>query len=250
MARFSGRVTIALEVMEPTSTIVLHAKELDVELVGARPATASRSPPTLSIDAGDRAHHGADGASARTGPGRAGPAVRRAREPRACSATTAAPTWTTTGAERVLAATQFEAPHARRAFPCFDEPEFKASFDVTLVVADGLLAISNGPEIGRESLGDGRVRVHFAPTIPMSTYLVAWVVGPLELTEPVDAGGVAVRVAHVPGQGAPHPVRARRRLVRDHSSSPTTTASRIPARSATSSRSPTSRSARWRTSAA
>ena len=71
---------------------------------------------------------------------------------------------------------------------------------MTLVVADGLLAISNGPEIGRESLGDGRVRVRFAPTIPMSTYLVAWVVGPLELTEPVDAGGVAVRVAYVPGK--------------------------------------------------
>jgi len=35
----------------------------------------------------------------------------------------------------------------------------------------------------------------------MSTYLVAWVVGPLEVTEPVDAGGVAVRVAHVPGRG-------------------------------------------------
>ena len=106
----------------------------------------------------------------------------------------------TTGTERVLAATQFEAPHARRAFPCFDEPEFKATFDVTLVVAEGLLAISNGPEIGRESLGDGRVRVHFGPTIPMSTYLVAWVVGPLDITEPVDAGGVAVRVAHVPGK--------------------------------------------------
>ena len=83
-----------------------------------------------------------------------------------------------TGAERVLAATQFEAPHARRAFPCFDEPEFKAIFGVTLVVADGLLAISNGPEIEREPLGDGRVRVRFANTIPMSTYLVAWVVGP------------------------------------------------------------------------
>ena len=52
------------------------------------------------------------------------------------------------GAERVLATTQFEAPHARRAFPCFDEPEFKAVFDVTLVVAEDLLAISNGPEIG------------------------------------------------------------------------------------------------------
>ena len=101
----------------------------------------------------------------------------------------------------MLAATQFEAPHARAAFPCFDEPEFKAIFAITLVVADGLLALSNGPEIDREKLPDGNVRVRFGTTIPMSTYLVAWVVGPLEVTEPVDAGGVAVRVAHVPGRG-------------------------------------------------
>jgi puromycin-sensitive aminopeptidase len=105
------------------------------------------------------------------------------------------------GAEQVLAATQFEAPHARAAFPCFDEPEFKAIFAITLVVADGLLALSNGPEIDREKLPDGNVRIRFAETIPMSTYLVAWVVGPLELTEPVYADGVAVRIAHVPGRG-------------------------------------------------
>src|SRR5262249_50427395 len=105
------------------------------------------------------------------------------------------------GTQQVLAATQFEAPHARAAFPCFDEPEFKATYAITLVVADGLLALSNGPEVPREKLPDGNVRVRFGETIPMSTYLVAWVVGPLELTEPVDAGGVAVRVAHVPGRG-------------------------------------------------
>ena len=69
------------------------------------------------------------------------------------------------------------------------------------MVADGLLALSNGPEIDRAELPDGNVRVRFGETIPMSTYLVAWVVGPLEVTEPVDAGGVAVRVAHVPGRG-------------------------------------------------
>jgi puromycin-sensitive aminopeptidase len=105
------------------------------------------------------------------------------------------------GTEQVLGATQFEAPHARMAFPCFDEPEFKAVFGITLEVADGLLALSNGPELERTNLGDGRVRVGFGDTIAMSTYLVAWVVGPLELTEPVDAGGVPVRVAHVPGKG-------------------------------------------------
>ena len=161
---------------------------------------------------GRRAHHRPDRASAQRGARTGGAALRRAGQPGLLGYYRS--TYVDeTGAERVLAATQFEAPHARRAFPCFDEPEFKANFSITLVVADGLLAISNGPEIGRESLGDGRARAA-SRTIPMSTYLVAWVVGPLELTEPVDAGGVALRVAHVPA-GTSHPLRARRRLVRD-----------------------------------
>ena len=79
----------------------------------------------------------------------------------------------------MLATTQMEATDARRAFPCWDEPDAKAVFGVTLVVPDDLLAISNAGEIGREPAGDGRVAVRFADTMPMSTYLVAFVVGPL-----------------------------------------------------------------------
>ena len=196
---FSGEVAIAIDVQEPTSTITLHARELDVTLA--------------AVEQDGKAVDGAlrlDAASERVtvdtaAPLATGPALLRLRFGAPVSGGLLGyyrSTYTdASGTPRVLAATQFEAPHARRAFPCFDEPEFKAVFAVTLVVADGLLAISNGPEVARESLGDGRVKVTFAPTIPMSTYLVAWVVGPLELTEPVDAGGVAVRVAHVPGRG-------------------------------------------------
>jgi puromycin-sensitive aminopeptidase len=100
----------------------------------------------------------------------------------------------------VIATTHFEATDARRAFPCWDEPNLKAVFSVTLVVQSNLTALSNGPEVEREPLDDGRVRVRFADTMPMSTYLVAMVVGHLQLTEPVDAGGVPTRVAHVPGK--------------------------------------------------
>ncbi|HAS09952.1 MAG TPA: hypothetical protein DCS55_05435, partial [Acidimicrobiaceae bacterium] len=82
------------------------------------------------------------------------------------------------GGDRAIAVTQFEPTDARRAFPCWDEPEFKAVFGVTLDVAEDLLAISNGPELAREDLGEGRVRIRFADTMPMSTYLVAFVVGP------------------------------------------------------------------------
>ena len=61
------------------------------------------------------------------------------------------------GHERVLATTQFEATDARRAFPCWDEPEFKATFAVTLEVPDDLLAVSNAREVARQPLEDGWV---------------------------------------------------------------------------------------------
>ncbi len=104
------------------------------------------------------------------------------------------------GSAHTVASTHFEAADARRAFPCWDEPDLKAEFAVTLVVDDGLLALSNGPEVGHEPAGEGKVAVRFADTIPMSTYLVAFVVGPLELTDPVDVDGVPLRIAHVPGK--------------------------------------------------
>jgi puromycin-sensitive aminopeptidase len=105
------------------------------------------------------------------------------------------------GATRTIATTQFESTDARRAFPCWDEPDLKAVFGVTLVAAEDHLAISNGPEVEREATGDGRVRIRFADTMPMSTYLVAFVVGPLEATEPVDVDGVPLRIVHRPGKG-------------------------------------------------
>jgi puromycin-sensitive aminopeptidase len=92
----------------------------------------------------------------------------------------------------------------RRAFPCFDEPDFKAVFATTLIAASDHLAISNGPEASRSVIsreqGD-KVAVKFADTMPMSTYLVAFVVGKLEATEPVDVDGVPLRIVHTPGKG-------------------------------------------------
>jgi puromycin-sensitive aminopeptidase len=98
------------------------------------------------------------------------------------------------GERQVIATTQFEATDARRAFPCFDEPAFKATYGITLVVSDHLLALSNGAEVARIPAGDGKVAVRFADTMKMSTYLVALVVGPLVATEPVDVDGVPLRV--------------------------------------------------------
>ena len=104
------------------------------------------------------------------------------------------------GKEHTIATTQFEATHARRAFPCWDEPDFKARFAVTLVVPDGLMAVSNGGVISEERARRGWKRVEFAETMVMSTYLVAFVVGPFAATDAVDVAGVPLRVVAPPGK--------------------------------------------------
>ena len=105
------------------------------------------------------------------------------------------------GVEHSIATTQFESTHARRAFPCFDEPAFKASYGVTLVVPSGQFAVSNGPDISTTDLGDGRKSILFEDTMVMSTYLVAFIVGPFEATDPVDVDGVPLRIVHPIGKG-------------------------------------------------
>ena len=90
------------------------------------------------------------------------------------------------GIGQVAGSTQFEATHARRAFPCWDEPSFKAVFSITLDVPAGQAAFSNASEISRETLASGQQRFRFADTMVMSTYLVAFVVGPFDATEPIQ----------------------------------------------------------------
>jgi puromycin-sensitive aminopeptidase len=80
------------------------------------------------------------------------------------------------------ASTQFEAADARRAFPCFDEPEFKARFALTLVIPPGNVAISNGAQLESRPLADGRLEIRFAEMPPISSYLVAFCIGPFEAT--------------------------------------------------------------------
>ena len=103
------------------------------------------------------------------------------------------------GVEHVIATSQMQATDCRRAFPCWDEPAFKAVFGITLDVEDGLTAISNGAEVERTS-SDGRNVIRYADTMIMSSYLVAFVIGRLEMTDPVDVDGIPLRVVHIPGK--------------------------------------------------
>jgi puromycin-sensitive aminopeptidase len=108
------------------------------------------------------------------------------------------------GEELFIATTQFEATDARKAFPCFDEPDLKAVFSIELEAPQDFLAVSNAPESQTVDLGDGYKRVTFQDTIPMSTYLVAFIVGPMEASEPYLSGETPIRIISKPGQSHLH----------------------------------------------
>ncbi|MGA8670111.1 MAG: M1 family peptidase, partial [Terracidiphilus sp.] len=99
---------------------------------------------------------------------------------------------------RNYAVTQFEATDARRAFPSFDEPALKATFDVSLVVDTGDTAISNSP-ISNDAPGpgDGKHTITFLTTPRMSTYLLAFLVGDFQCTSG-EQDGVAIRSCATP----------------------------------------------------
>jgi aminopeptidase N/puromycin-sensitive aminopeptidase len=98
------------------------------------------------------------------------------------------------------AVTQFEATDARRAFPSFDEPAYKATFDMTVVADKGLAVISNS-QILSDTPGpsDEKHTVHFATTPKMSSYLLAVAVGRFESIEG-SADGIPIRVWAMPGK--------------------------------------------------
>ena len=195
---FRGSESIRIRVARPVKTIILNAKELQVHEATVR-SSRGRPVPAARIDTE--------------------PTTERVRltfaDPIPKGAATLALGFTgtlndqlagfyrskyttTAGKEGYMAATQFEATDARRAFPCWDEPAAKASFEVTLIVPDGMAAVSNTPVLQDERLVDGTHRVRFAKTPTMSTYLLAFVIGPLEALKGSMAGKTELGVWALP----------------------------------------------------
>jgi puromycin-sensitive aminopeptidase len=198
-ANFAGQETITLTVLQPTSEIVLNAIELDITSAQIEGASGPARPAAMALDA----------------------ALQR------CQFTFTTPlspgVWRLTmtfcgtlndklrgfyrstykderGTTHNMAATQFEATDARRAFPCWDEPDFKAVFATTLVIDPMLTAVSN-TTIASETHTGGKKVVRFADTMKMSTYLVAFIVGRIEPTKPVMVGQTPLRLWAIPGKG-------------------------------------------------
>ncbi|MBS1839149.1 MAG: M1 family metallopeptidase [Actinobacteria bacterium] len=189
---FSGTVAIDVTVTEPTDRIVLNALDLAIDAVTVAPrgASAIAARPVTDVE-----HERVELVLEEPLP----PGSAR------IEAAFSAPfcedlvglyrsTFTVAGVEQRLAVTQFESTHARRAFPCFDEPDMKAVFAITLVVPDGMLAVSNAAATTNEPADDDMVRVRFAETMTMSTYLVAVVVGPLATSATRIVSGAATDI--------------------------------------------------------
>jgi aminopeptidase N len=103
-----------------------------------------------------------------------------------------------TGAKKIALGTQFEATDARRFFPCWDEPSFRACFQLTAVVPQNWLVVSNMPIESETKIDNGK-EVRFAMTPLMASYLNVFIAGELELIE-TKAAGTQIRVVATKGK--------------------------------------------------
>jgi len=102
-----------------------------------------------------------------------------------------------TAQTKKLIATQFESHHAREGFPCIDEPEAKATFDLTLTTPVNNVVLANTPIKEQTTEGDTCVTT-FETTPRMSTYLLAFVYGEIEYKEAKTKDGVVIRAFATP----------------------------------------------------
>lgn len=192
---FSGTIEITGTLAEPSALIWLNAEDLVIDTV-----TAKRETESVRMKASLWQH---------------GMLAVQSEQPLAAGTWTIAiayrGTWDDSRAEGAFREpmsseryvfTQFEPDFARRVFPCFDEPDRKVPWQLTLEVPDALVAASNAP-IEKETRSGPTKTVQFAPTLPLPSYLIAFAVGPFDV---VDAGtsphGAPIRILVGRGQSA------------------------------------------------
>lgn len=106
-----------------------------------------------------------------------------------------------TADKQPIIVTQFESHYARNAFPCIDEPEAKAVFELDLCTKSGLTVLSNTNYHDQEKLGTKTI-FRFSPTPKMSTYLLAFVIGDLKSQETTSETGIQVRAWATPDKAS------------------------------------------------
>ncbi|HEV3329090.1 MAG TPA: M1 family metallopeptidase [Acidimicrobiales bacterium] len=198
-ATFTGTAEVDVVVVTATEKILLNAVELELDRASAVLADGTSAVATVSVDAEFERVTLAFDAAIPTGPavlqmGFSGTLNDRLLGFYRSTFRDEA------GTEHTIATTQLCATDARRMFPCFDEPALKATFELTVVIPSDLSAYANSPVASASALPDGRREVRFLPTMKMSTYLVALVVGRFEQSEVIDVDGVPLSVVCTPGK--------------------------------------------------
>lgn len=199
---FEGNETISLVIFKPTKSITLHSNELDLESVSFEPATKRKRESlfakkiTYNEEAETATFHFSKTLPA--GKGRLHISFRGVLSDKLRGFYRSR--YINESQEKFIATTQFEATDARRAFPCFDEPEHKAVFEVTLTIPNHHEAISNTLPVNTIEHSTGFKTVRFSPTPKMSTYLVAFITGEFEFLEDKTKAGILVRLFVTPGK--------------------------------------------------
>jgi aminopeptidase N len=191
---FAGQETISIQILKPTTEIVLNSAEIDF-------LSASITSAGVSQDAKvtlDKSKQMATLAVAKTLA--AGPATVQIHFNGLLNDELRGFYLGKDEQGRKYAVTQFEATDARRAFPSFDEPAYKATFDITVIADERHVALSNAKILSdKPGPGEDKHTVKFATSAKMSSYLVAIAVGEFEAVEG-ESDGIPIRVWGTPGK--------------------------------------------------
>ncbi len=190
-SRFQAKVTISIDVLQPTSSITLNATDLSFHSATLSGASTKPATATVKLNANDQSATFSFARLIAKGH------YQLALDYDGKIGTQAVGLFsldydTKDGRKRALY-TQFENSDARRMIPSWDEPGYKATFTLEATVPSGEMAVSNMPVVKTTTLADGRSLVKFAPSPKMSTYLLFFGLGEFErATASVDGTELGV----------------------------------------------------------
>ena len=198
---FTGQSVVTLELFEPSETLVLHALELDISEAVLVAADGTRLPLIVSYQ--PEVQTARFTAPQTLPPGTYKLETRYAGQIETQAAGLFALDYPDkrTGEQVRGLFTQFEAPDARRFAPMFDEPSYKATFDLSAIVPASQMAVGNMPITAEQDLGNGRKRVTFATSPQMSSYLLFLAVGDFERASAHTADGTEIGIVAPTGSG-------------------------------------------------
>ncbi|WP_298289830.1 M1 family metallopeptidase [Novosphingobium sp.] len=199
--KFAGQSSVDLEVTEATPFLTLHALDLNIASATLTPAGGTPVPVTITMDAASQTARFTAAQPLSPGKYRLETTYSGVINTQANGLFALDYPDKITGKDVRGLFTQFEAPDARRFAPMFDEPIYKATFDLTAVVPASQMAISNMPVIKEDMLEGGLKRVTFGTSPKMSSYLLFFSLGDFERMAKEAVPGVQVGIVAPKGSG-------------------------------------------------